>query len=306
MKWLRKPPAPIVPARTSRWGIVLLLALVAGALAMYQSTVSLSYETLVFNQVTAPTISPVPTSSSPGTNCRAANTACAIQNTGMGAHWLKYCIVGGTVNSFAMELEGSDDNVSWMQASNQDTSLTGTSGCGVLEAAGYFQYLRANLMTFSGVSPVLTAWYSGIGTAIPGGGIILGNKTSQPVTFVPDSTYVNTSLKSTPDNLASTPVSIDAIIVGNPNAAVSYIRITSTTPANAVYPVAANSVTTLSITRGVQTTGASTIGCATAPSGAGDPGAGCVVTVHYKPFTTVNTQINAAGAVQKSGPQIGN
>jgi len=306
MKWLKHPLV-----------VLSLLAIVGTCCAFYYQTfTTASYETVVFNAVTGPTISPVPTSANPGTNCRAANTSCSIQNTGMGSHELSYCIVGGNVTAFALELEGSNDLASppgnWIQISNQDTSLSGTAGCGVLEGGGYYQYLRANLITFSGTgSPKLTAWYSGIGNAIPGGGLNVGLKASQPVTFVPDTTYENNAVSTTPQTVISSAASIDTVTVGNANAGNVFLTIGGiVTPSGGVstaeYMIPASSSIVVPISRGFQVTSTgATVACSTAVNGSGAPATGCLVTIHLKPFVTVNSQVSNAGTVNGTAKQIG-
>jgi hypothetical protein len=287
-----------------------IAALACGGWYYYQTFTTVSYEVLVFNQVTGPTISPVPTSANPGTNCRAANTSCAIQNVGTGSHLLTYCITGGTVATFAIELEGSNDTASppgnWIQVSNQDTSLIGTAGCGVLEAAGYFQYLRANLITLTGTNPVITAWYTGVGNAIPGGGLINGQKASQPITQIPALAFENTALTASAVNI-TTGVAATLYYVGayNPNASPVYVVITGG-PTPLSFGVGANASRDIPLAPGTASTGTVSIGCATSPGGSGNPGTGCVVTVLYKPFQTINTQITSSGTVSASKGQIGN
>jgi hypothetical protein len=287
-----------------------LAALVSGGWYYYQTFTTVSYEVLVFNQVTGPTISPVPTSSNPGTSCKTTNTSCAIQNVGTGAHLASYCITGGTVATFLIELEGSNDNSSppgnWVQISNQDTSLTGTAGCGVLEAAGYFQWLRLNLITLTGTSPKITAWYSGVANAIPGGGIILGQKASQPITQVPALAFTNTALTSTPVNIGSSQATLFSVNVYNPNATVSFILIAGM-PQTITLEIGANASRDIPLGPGVASSNATTptIECSTALNGSGNPGTGCVVTVLYKPFQTINTQISNGGTVNSTKNSIG-
>lgn len=299
----------------TNWHKRLLFFVVGASAALlgawyYQITTQLSYATQVFNQVTAATVSPVPTPSNPGgTNC-AVGTACPIQDSGSGAHWFKVCIVGGNVTNSVFEGEGSDDQVNWMQITNQAT-LIGSTGCAILEGAGYFRWLRLNLITFTGSgTPKVSAWYSGIGTAISGGGIIAGNKPSVPVTFVPDLSFFNGALKSTFANIASGGMSIDFIECGNPNASIVYCQLTGLSGASltVAYMVPANQSTIVPVGRGIQAgvVSAANIACSTSPTLSTDPGTGCVVTVHYKPFITVNTNVNSGGSSVASGSQPGN
>lgn len=286
-------------------GIFVVLAVTTGF--YYQTFTTSSYEALIFNQVTGVTISPVPTSANPGTNCRAANTACSIQNVGAGEHLVTYCITGGTVNAIAIELEGSNDignpPTNWMQISNQDTTLTGTAGCGVLEAAGYFQYLRINLSNFNGVNPVLTAWYAGVGTAIPGGGLVAGNKTSQPVTTVPAFAFSQTALQTTPSTVCTTACTIFSADVYNPNASPVFFLITHVQQSSGgaigtvVFGIPANAGRNIPFGPGLSAGlgGSSVITCATNVNGSGDPAVGCVETIEIKPFQAINAQVNSAG-----------
>lgn len=275
------------------------------------STVAGSYETMVLNQVTGPIIS----SATGALTCATANTACSIGNLGMGTHWLKFCIISGTVNNLQIELEGSDDKLNWMQISNQATTPTGTAGCAILEAAGYFQFLRVNVITLNGVSPVISAWYSGLGAAIPGAGMVAGNKTSQPVTLVPASNFSFTALKSANVQvIASTTTSIFAVSVYNPNGSPVFVwllgMLDSTNcggSGNVIYGVAANATRDIPLMPGSQSCSSGpSILCSTSATAQLDPATGCVVSVLYKPFVTVNTQINQAGTVTRTTPQNSN
>lgn len=284
-------------------GLLVCACLVTVAM-MYQSS-TVSYEIMVLNQVTGPIVSPT----TPGTTCSTANTACPITNFNLGAHELSYCIVGGTVSTLAIELEASNDNVNWFQISNQATGPTGTQGCGNLEAGGYYTYLRANVLALTGTAPKITAWYSGMATAIPGGGLIAGNKTSQPVTFLPDQTFTNTNLKSSSATIGpGGTMVIDSVTAGNPNASFSYVQIASLTSnggfTTGVYAIPANQTITIPIARGIQAglSTTPTVACSTLAAGQADPGTGCVVTIHYRPYVTVNTQVNNSGTPVNSGP----
>ena len=258
-----------------------------------------SYYTQVFNNVTGPTISPTA-----GFACTGPNTSCSIQNYGMGSHWVKYCITGGTVNSISIELEGSDDQANWMAITVNATTPTGTAGCGVLEGAGYWQWLRVNLITFSGSgSPKLSAWYTGIGSSIPGGGIVAGFKTSQPVNLLSGTNFSTSTLVHTTQTISSSAGVIYEISASNPNGSAVYVNLSGLTgpTTTAQYQVSANGSRDVPLLPGLGFSANATVACSTAINGSGDPATPCIVNINLKNSSVVNSQITSGGTVNGSG-----
>lgn len=290
-------------------GLILLLS----HTGFCQQIPTLSYETLVFNRVTGPTVSPVPSASNPGKTCTAANSACAIQNNGMGSHYVTFCITGGTVSSIAIWLEASNDQTvtssvptpnNFIQITSTASAPLGTVGCGTLEAAGYFQYLRLHLQTFAGTSPVLTAWYSGIGTALPGASI-LQNRGSQFVSFNPSFLFR--------DDIQSTPVSVSTLTQAfyagqgvNPNTVPVFVTLscgTNTTNITLLWEIPANDTRNFDFGSPGAACQANAsnpninVACSTSQSSPTDPTNPCTVILYGKSFIPLATQVNFAGSV---------
>jgi hypothetical protein len=235
-----------------------------------------------------------------GTSPAGGGTLVAIGNSGQSSHWLMYCVTAGTLT---LQLEGSGDSNTWTQISEQ--GQLSAAGCGVLEAAGYYNYIRVDILAMNAAGGVANAWYSATGNAIPGGGILAAGKSSQPVTFVPGLTFSNANLKSTVANISVTPISITEMSVSNPNASPVFLIVNGTTPSTSMtYHVAANASRDVPFPVGVQTVGTSSVGCATAVGGAGDPATGCVVNVVYKNVTSVNSSVSATGTAQASSSTV--
>jgi hypothetical protein len=236
-----------------------------------------------------------------GTVSGSGGTLVAINNVGQSSHWLMFCLSnGGTVQ---VEVEGSGDSNTFAQIS--ELGVLSATGCGILEAAGYYNYVRVNIIALNAGAGVFNAWYSATGNAIPAGGIVAGFKTSQPVTFVPSLNFSNTALKSTVATISTTPVAINEVSASNPNASAVFVIVNGTTPSTSMtYQVAANSSRDVPFPQGVQTIGASTVGCATAVGGAGDPATGCVVNIAYKPVASVASSVGSSGTVNAQGNTV--
>lgn len=240
-------------------------------------------------------------------------TATSIQNYGQSSHWVIVCVAAqGALpspptpfSSFSAQLEASGDGVTYAQISNQ---VSQTSGCFILEGAGYFKFVRLNVtaMNSGASSGVVNAWYSSTGNSIPGGGLILGFKSSQPVTYLPTLTFTNTNLKSTAQSISTTGISIFSVNAFNPNGSAVYVVINGTTPSTAaVFGVGANASRDITFPIGTAATNP-TVGCATSAAGTGDPATGCVVVIEYKPFNTVSSAVSQGGSPQNSQLVVGN
>jgi hypothetical protein len=160
-------------------------------------------------------VGPVTYSATAFTNQTTAAPTLPFRNLGLSAHWLNYCVTG-TVSAFSMDIEGSNDNISWFGIS---PLATNTSGCGLLEAGGYYNYVRANIITLTGASPVVNGSYSGTSAPTATGGITQIFKTPAPVTYppatygvcYPDNTTVCVPFR---DPTTNTTVATGAVIYG--------------------------------------------------------------------------------------------
>ncbi len=92
-------------------------------------------------------------------SCSTAPHTFTVHNIGQSAHYVAY-LTGGTVNSLAIEIDGSADNTNWFAISNQGTSITS----GIINGNIYLPYIRVNLTACSG-SGTVTAYY--VGSSVP-------------------------------------------------------------------------------------------------------------------------------------------
>jgi hypothetical protein len=222
----------------------------------------------------------------------------------MGSHWVKYCITGGTVTGLSIELEGSDDRSNWMAITINATTPTGTAGCGVLEGAGYWQWLRVNLITFTGSgSPKISAWYTGIASAIPGGGIVAGFKSSQPVNSVSGTNFSTSSLVHTTQTISANAGVIYEVSASNPNASAVYVNLAGLVgpTSTAQFQISANGSRDVPMLPGIGFNANATVACSTAINGTGDPATPCIVNIDMKNASVVNSQVTNGGVVNGSG-----
>lgn len=273
--------------------LLILCVLCAAALCRAQQTTNETF-TVSFG---AGTTSPgAPTSTNSGLK--------VVRNIGQAAHWVTYC-PPPQVTGMTAEVESSSDGVKWTAISEVDSDTT----CTVIEAGGYYPQVRIlPLSVTSTTGGTLTFFYSASTSPIPGSGAARGNKSAQPVMNAPaNKTFSNTALKSTAATITTLPASIYAIDITNPNASLVYVFLTGTAPSAGVYGVQANSSRSISLTStGQQIAANATVACSTNPNGTGDPATGCVVTMVYRNFSTVNVNVNTGGtSVQTSNPSPG-
>jgi hypothetical protein len=103
-------------------------------------------------------------------------TGSILPNVGQAAHWLKYCVTN--VTGIQIQLEESDDGTTnWLPISEIGTS---TSGCSILEAGGYFQNVRANILKLTGGGASVAAFYTASTSPITTGGGAKATKFTQP------------------------------------------------------------------------------------------------------------------------------
>jgi hypothetical protein len=146
----------------------LLIAAAAGRpVAAQQQVTPYGQQAIVMNAVTGPAVTPTGASA---TTCHppvSAGNTCEIQSLGQNVHYLTYSTTGsGLAVDIRLEASFTNANGSYFPISADATSATqlGTSSAasGAICAVGYYPYIRANLVSFSGTgSPTLTALYSG-------------------------------------------------------------------------------------------------------------------------------------------------
>lgn len=97
-------------------------------------------------------------------NVTVAGQSTIIPNSGQGAHYLTYCINGGTATAVQIQLEASIDTFNWFPITAQGTN---TSGCTVLTGGGYFPQMRVNLVTYTNNGTNIYAKYTGMAGPLP-------------------------------------------------------------------------------------------------------------------------------------------
>jgi hypothetical protein len=82
-----------------------------------------------------------------------------LPNIGQSAHNLAFCTTGGSFLAIQVQLEASFDAITWFPIGNVGNS----AGCSIIQAGGYFNNMRVNVVQFSfiGGSRTISAWYSG-------------------------------------------------------------------------------------------------------------------------------------------------
>ena len=224
-----------------------------------------------------------------------------IQDVGQCTHFLKYS--GTNTTGLTIELEATNDPINgpWQQISNVGTSAVS----GIITATGWYQFVRANLLTISGAGASVTAdYYASTQCSGAFGGLTGGFTPSQPVTFVATTgTYGSAVNVSSPINFLTNPPVIFAGNVSNPNGSTSYVAIgpsvglatfVQAIPANAVgqqlyFPVI-----------GQQFNSGDHIFCTSSLSVPADPGSACVIGYSFKGGILVNGKVNVNGVQQGS------
>lgn len=160
-----------------------------------------------------------------------AQASASVQNNNQAAHWLNYC-TNGSATGISIELEASFDNSTYFAISPAATD----TGCGVVEAGGYFPYVRANLITLTGAGANVTAYYSGSSSPIASGGASQRNKTPQITTIFPATMTASNAINTgTVIDFSvspySTVITLYRVSVYNPNASDVFLQIWSGTGA---------------------------------------------------------------------------
>ena len=94
----------------------------------------------------------------------AATISLTVPNIGQAAHFLTYCVNGGTATTVVIQIEGSVDATAFFAISNQGTN---TSGCSTVATGGYFPVVRINLLTYTRNGTTLSATYSATSGTLP-------------------------------------------------------------------------------------------------------------------------------------------
>lgn len=120
-------------------------------------------------QVAIQTVGPTPVLTNVNTpgQCSAANV---IPNIGAGCHLMKYCPNPGTgtISLVEVDLEASDDGITWTRISDLGQS---TSGCAYITAGSYYPNLRECLLNFGFTgNATISTTYSGSATTCDGNG----------------------------------------------------------------------------------------------------------------------------------------
>ena len=213
-------------------------------------------------------------------------------NYGFASHWLTYCV--NNVATIAIQLEGSDGNGTWTQISEQGTVA---SGCAILETGGYFPLVRVNVLTLTGASATVNAWYHASVFPIPGGGITATGRASIAVTYLPAGAYTNSALSSTLQSVSSTPGAVYGGFVQNTSAATVYLVIEdgsqTLNQSQIIVPIPANGVQPLTLPAvGVVFNTSIQAACTTSLSSLTAPASACVANIYFKHGTNFNNNLN--------------
>jgi hypothetical protein len=93
-------------------------------------------------------------------NATSIGPSVVFKNIGQSSHWLTYCIVHGSGNA-QVALEQSFDGVNNWAPMAVGIIANGASGCATIQAGGYFQNVRANIIALIGSGgPRISAWYN--------------------------------------------------------------------------------------------------------------------------------------------------
>lgn len=250
-------------------------------------------------------------------NATAAGPTTAVRNVGQASHWLFFCFShsGGGGISYEIGLEASFDGVTYFGITDK---ASGTAdGCDAVEAGGYFPIVRANVYSVAAATPSVNAWYSGLTTTIPGGGLSLKNKTAQPVSQRPvtgsGGAYgaLNTAAGSTFANGTNLPVIVYSVHAENTAGAAAYIALDDDLTGSApkvlwMRKIAAGADVETTFPLGLEFTNGVRYRCAADRTLTTNTAAGtCLLNmVTYKSPSTVVSQANAAGTVTGSRTNV--
>ena len=250
--------------------ILLSICLLALGAAAQSSTLSV----LAFNAVTT------------------AGPSAIFRNIGQSSHWLTYC-AGTGLSSLQIQIEGSEDHGNtWFAISDVGSN---TTGCAVLQASGYFDEVRADILSISGGS--VTAYYSASVYPVASGGIVKGGTAARPVAMIPNSSWINDALLSTSQTISSSATVIGGIEAYNPNSAVVYLVLTDNGTPVVVHPIPAGAENNIALSAGVYTVTNLAAYCTTSLTTPTSPSTGCVTDVFYKPLIFLSNEVTINGTV---------
>lgn len=251
--------------------VLFALATLAAAALGQQKTIS----QILFSNATAPGVSQVSS------------------NIGQSSHWLTYC-TNSSATAVNIWLEGSEDASTWFQISGAGTAV---NGCYVLQASGYFNYIRANLQTLSGTGATLTAYYTASVYPTATGGIVNAGVAPSPVTMVPNSTYINNSLSSSLASISATNAIVTGVTAYNPNSVEVFVLLEDNSQSLIERPLAPGASTDFYSSAGVYFPDNVGALCTTSLSVLSAPTTPCVLNVMYKPGSSLANQTDSGGTV---------
>jgi hypothetical protein len=237
-------------------------------------------------------------------NVTAAGPSSAIPNFGLASHWLRYC-TDVNATAIVLQLEASNDGTTWSAISQQAIDV----GCGILEAGGYYPYVRANLITLTGASAHVTAWYSGSAFPIASGGLAYANRPSTKVSFLPAIGFRNNAVSSTFVSVSANPGVVLGCEIYNPNAGTVFVVIRDATQtvatATIVSAVAATSPGACDFPpHGVNFAQSIEVACSTSATVATAPASGCIINLYFKGVPSTSSSVTGGGGVTGTQPVV--
>lgn len=223
------------------------------------------------------------------TNLQGAGVSLTFRNVGQSSHWLTYCTSSSSAIQIA--LEASEDNNTWFQISDLGTA----TGCNVLSAGGYFQYVRAHVYALSGGS--VSAFYTASSFPIAANGLVSQGASTQKVSLIAASAYGTPSLSSTVTTVTGNPAIVYAVHAYNPNASTVFVSLTDNGTTLIERAIPANSASDLSIAAGVLFSTNVNALCSSNAVTPTAPASSCLINVLYRPLTVVNSSVHLNGTV---------
>ncbi|MCU1284486.1 MAG: hypothetical protein JWO13_836 [Acidobacteriales bacterium] len=235
------------------------------------------------------------------TNQATAAPTLAFRNISQSSHWLTYCPNANTT-ALAIELEASQDNTTWYAITAQ--GVIPGPGCTTLQAGGYYPYVRANLISISGASAAVSAYYGASIFPIAAGGVGSLGLSSVPVTYVGTATG-GVGIACTQASIFSGPLVLYNLIVDNPSNATIYVLIADSGNGKTIaqFSVPTDKFQQIQLPAiGVQVTGDIIAEACTTRGHSGVPSAAPYLAVQYKVNPLISSQVSNAGTVTGTTP----
>lgn len=223
-----------------------------------------------------------------------------VRNVGQASHWLYYC-ADATVTGIEMHLEASGTSTGTRFDIAQPAT---TLPCGVLEAGGYYPYVRARYANGTGTGNV-TAFYSSSTAAIATNGLAQISKTPVVTTFSPALIMSDITVDAT-SGAHAIPTGAGGVVLGgyveNPNGTAIYFSIsnlkgTGCCTGEFARMIPANSAIAYSYpAQGILAINTPVLRCSATFGGFTDPVSNCRVTFYYKTTITVFGKTSSGGA----------